>query len=215
MDEKETNETTPPEQAEEKDGRSLVDRLTHLPIDLAGGMASGAVKLVSKTGSASLQLGRALLTPERIQLMRETGAYLKDVREVTGLTLSELSNALDLEDKSLLEAVEKGTATLSFELILRLAALLARHDPIPFVMRLARTYNPTVWRILSDWGVGNLPLQYERERQFVNIYRRHDAARQLSDAGFNRVLDFTRGAFDMALRFAADEEGIEDKNLDI
>ncbi|MFN2278711.1 MAG: helix-turn-helix domain-containing protein, partial [Candidatus Promineifilaceae bacterium] len=134
-----------------------------------------------------------------------------DMREVAGLTLMELSEALDLEDKTLLEAVENGTATLSFELILRLAALVARHDPLPFVMRMTRTYNPGVWRILEDWGVGRMTLQFEREREFVNILRPHDGARKLSDDGFAKVLEVTKSAFELALFYALAEEGIQDR----
>lgn len=197
------------------DGRSFVERLSHLSIDIAGGMASGAVKIAAKTGEASWKLGKSLLSPERLQMMQETGLYLRDLREVTGLTLTELSEAMDLEDKSLLEAVEQGTATLSFELILRMAALLARHDPLPFVMRMTRTYNPTIWRILNDWGVGSVTLHVERERQFINLYRRHDAARKLSDEGFAHVLNFTKSAFDMALHYTIQQEGLEDKILDV
>ena len=80
---------------------------------------------------------------------------------------------------------------------------------------MTRTYNPTIWRILDDWGVGRLSLQIERERQFINIFRRHDAARKLSDEGFAHVLAFTRSAFDMALHFVAEQEGVEDKEVDV
>lgn len=190
---------------------SLVGRLTRLP----GGMASGAASLLSRTAGATMDLGRAMLRPERLEMMAESGRYLRDMREVAGLTLMELSEALDLEDKTLLEAVERGAATLSFDLILRSAALVARHDPVPYIMRMTRTYNPTIWRILDDWGVGRLSLQIERERQFINIFRRHDAARKLSDEGFAHVLDFTRSAFDMALHFVAEQEGVEDTELDV
>ena len=86
--------------------------------------------------------------------------------------------------------------------MLRLAAVLARHDPVPFVTRLVRSYNPVLWQLLEDWGVGRLPLQLERERAFVNILRGHDEARALSDADFERVLDFTRSAFELGLHFA-------------
>ncbi len=186
-------------------------RLITVPFDIAGGMALGAARIVSSAAGASMRVGRAMLRPERLEMMAETGNYLRDVREVAGLTLMELSEALDLEDKTLLEAVENGTATLSFELILRLAALVARHDPLPFVMRMTRTYNPAIWRILNDWGVGRVTLQFERERQFVNLLRRHDGARRLSDEGFNKVLDVTRAAFEMALFYALAEEGIQDR----
>ncbi len=190
---------------------SLVGMLTRIP----GGMASGAASILSRTAGATMEFGRAMLRPERLDMMAESGRYLRDMREVAGLTLMELSEALDLEDKTLLEAVERGTATLSFDLILRSAALVARHDPVPYVMRMTRTYNPTIWRILDDWGVGRLSLQIERERQFINIFRRHDAARKLSDEGFAHVLAFTRSAFDMALHFVAEQEGVEDKEVDV
>jgi transcriptional regulator with XRE-family HTH domain len=168
-------------------------------------LATHALKLAAKAGDASWQVGKAILlatSPENAKMMQETGAGLKDLRELAGLTRSELSEALDLSDQSLLEAVENGTATLSFELILRLAAVLARHDPVPFIIRFTRTYNPEIWGMLEKWGIGRIPVHLERERQFINIYRSHDAARKLSDEGFARVLHFTRAAFEMALHFS-------------
>jgi len=192
--------------ADPAEDRSLVQRLG----EFTGDLTDGAIRLALKTGGVSLQAGRALLQsqpPERQALWQEAGASLRDAREVAGLTRAELAEALSLRDKSLLEAVENGTATLSFELILRLAALLARHDPVPFVLRYLRTYNPDMWAILENWGIDQLPLQFERERRFVNIYRRHDAARQLSDDAFEDVLRFTRAAFEMALHFVAQREG--------
>ncbi|MEL7451446.1 MAG: XRE family transcriptional regulator, partial [Pseudomonadota bacterium] len=120
--------------------------------------------------------------------------------------------AIDLKDESVLKAVEAGTATLSVELILRLAALLARNDPLPFVIRMMRTYNPELWRVLENWGLGRLPLQVERERQFINIYRSRDQARDLDDESYAKVLAFTQSAFDMALHFARQNEaGQEDE----
>ena len=196
------------------DGRSLIGRLTNLSVDMAGGAAGGAARIVTATASASLRVGRAMLRPERLEMMAETGRYIRDVRELTGLTLMELSEAIDLEDKSFLEAVEEGTATLSFELILRLAALVARHDPVPFVMRLTRTYNPSIWRLLHDWGVGRVSLQFEREREFINILRRHDSARKLSDEGFQKVLDYTQAAFELALHYAVLNEDIEEGSME-
>ncbi len=190
---------------ESTEDRSLAQRLGEFTEDLTG----GAMRLAARTGEA-LQVGRALLqsqSPGQQALWREAGASLRDAREVAGLTRTELAEALDLSDKNLLEAVENGTATLSFELILRLAALLARHDPVPFVLRYLRTYNPELWAILEDWGFDQLPLQFERERRFINVYRRHDAARRLSDEAFEDVLAFTRTAFEMALKFVAQREG--------
>ena len=169
------------------------------------GMTSAAVKLISTGATVSEKVGKAVLSsPERLKIIKEAGAYLKDLREVAGLTRKDVSRTIRLADDSFLAAVENGTATLSFELILRMAALLARHDPIPFIIKLTRTYNPEVWELLEKWGVGRLPLQLERERQFVNIYRGHDLARKLSDEEFQRVLAFTRSAFEMALEFAGD-----------
>ena len=169
------------------------------------GMTSAAVKLISTGVTVSEKVGKAVLSsPERLKIIKEAGAYLKDLREVAGLTRKDVSRTIRLADDSFLAAVENGTATLSFELILRMAALLARHDPIPFIIKLTRTYNPEVWELLEKWGVGRLPLQLERERQFVNIYRGHDLARKLSDEEFQRVLAFTRSAFEMALEFAGD-----------
>ncbi|MDX1634844.1 MAG: XRE family transcriptional regulator [Marinobacter sp.] len=181
------------------DDDSLVDRIT----DLTG----SALRLAARSTSTSLRVGRALMkSQDQIRVMLATGQSLRDIREVAGLTLSEMSDALNLRDKSLLEAVENGTSTLSFELILRLAALVARNDPIPFILKYTRTYNPEAWQILNDWGVGKLPLQFERERQFINIFRSHDDARELSDEGFEKVLAFTRESFEMSLHFVAEQE---------
>lgn len=154
--------------------------------------------------------GRAFwLSPEAARMRVEAGRYLRELREVAGLTLDDLAEAVELSDRSLLAAVENGTATLSFELILRLSALLARNDPLPFIARMARSYNPMLWKALEDWGIGRIPLQLERERRFVNVFRGHDVARRLSDEGFERVLDFTRAAFETALHFAAEREGVK------
>jgi transcriptional regulator with XRE-family HTH domain len=189
--------------------RSFIERLAQLG-GVTGGFAERIQRLVSETGGIPLRLGRALLPMPDSEVMRRGGATLRELREVAGLTLDELGEAIDLEDHTLLEAVENGTAILSFELTLRLAGLLARHDPLPFIMRFTRTYNPELWQMLEAWGVGRLPLQFEREREFINVYRRHDAARKLSDEGFSRVLDFTRAAFELSLHFIAEQEEVED-----
>jgi len=179
-------------------------------------LATHALRLAAKAGDASWQVGKALLlttSPENAKMMQETGACLKDLRELAGLTRSELSEALDLSDQSLLEAVENGTATLSFELILRLAAVLARHDPVPFIIRFTRTYNPEIWGMLEKWGIGRIPVHFERERQFINIYRSQDTVRKLSDEGFQRVLHFTGAAFEMALHFISQQQTQEDPGV--
>ncbi|EON90758.1 hypothetical protein MARLIPOL_17108 [Marinobacter lipolyticus SM19] len=182
-----------------RDQKSLVNRIT--------GMTGSALRFAARSTDTSLRVGRALInSQDQLRMMLTAGQSLKDIREVAGLTLSEMSEALNLKDKSVLEAVENGTATLSFELILRLAALIARNDPIPFILRTTRNYNPEVWQILNDWGIGRLPLQFEREREFINIFRRHDDARTLSDEGFQKVLEFTRQSFEMSLHFVEEQE---------
>ncbi|MFE8072050.1 helix-turn-helix transcriptional regulator [Marinobacteraceae bacterium S3BR75-40.1] len=179
------------------------------------GLTSSAFRFARRTTDSSLKVGRALMrSQDQLKLMIAAGESLRDLRQVAGLTVNELGDALNLRDKSILEAVENGTATLSFELILRLAAVLARNDPLPFILKYTRTYNPELWKIMNDWGVGRLPLQYERERQFVNIFRSHDAARKLSDEGFQQVLDFTRKSFDMSLHFVAEQENRVQEALD-
>jgi transcriptional regulator with XRE-family HTH domain len=176
----------------------LSERLTERFGELVEHAASGALRRAVELGGA----GIAAVLPETEEMRREAGAYVRELRELAGLTRDELADALDLRDRSLLEAVEAGTAVLSFDLILRLAAIVARHDPVPVVLRLVRTYNPLLWQLLEDWGLGDFPLQYERERQFVNVLRGHDEARSLSDADFAQVLAFTRSAFETALHFA-------------
>lgn len=171
---------------------------------VAFGITSTAVKLASKATEVQSKVEKALTgASERSKLMKETGEYIRDLREVAGMTVKDLSDALKLPDQSLLSAVEKGTSTLTFELILRLAALLARHDPIPFIIRLTRTYNPEIWSVLEDWGIGKIPVHFERERQFINIYRSQDIARKLSDQAFRKVIEFTQAAFTMAIHFAS------------
>lgn len=182
-------------------------------VNRLGGITSGAYKFAKRTGSGSYRVGRSILnSQDQLKLMAGAGQSLKDLREVAGLTITEISDAVNLKDRSFWEAVEDGTATLSFELILRLSALLARNDPIPFILKYTRTYNPEIWRLLNDWGLGRLPLQYERERQFINIYRSHDSARTLSDDGFQTVLGFTRKAFEMSLHFTEESEQLTSEN---
>lgn len=175
-------------------------------------LAEGVRGRVAATPGVGIQMGRALLlSPESARMRREAGRTLRELRELAGMTVDDLSAALDLRDRTLLDAVEEGTATLSFELILRLSALLARNDPIPFVAQMVRGSNPALWKVLEGWGLGRIPLQLERERRFLNVFRGHDAARRLSDEGFERVLRFVRTAFELALGFVAEQEGVAER----
>jgi transcriptional regulator with XRE-family HTH domain len=202
-----------PRNAAKKQMTQLPDEERSL-ISQVASLAAKAFKLAAGVGYSSVKIGKAIILSSSgdTKLMQESGAYLKDVRELAGLTQDELTEALHLSDHSLLAAVEKGTATLSFELILRLAALLARHDPVPFIIKFTRTYDPEIWDILERWGIGHIPVHFERERQFINIYRGHDAARKLTDNGFEKVLQFTRAAFEMALHFVAEQQK-KDKHI--
>ena len=181
---------------------SFIDSISDLTTDLT----STALKLASRTReSAARAVAR---TPEQLRMMAAAGESLRDLREVTGMTVIEVSDALNLRDKNVWEAVEDGREVLSFELILRLASLVARNDPLPFVLKYTRTYHPRLWQVLHELKIDQLPIQFERERNFINIYRRHDTARRLSDIGFDRVLQFTQDAFDMAIHFVAEQERI-------
>lgn len=172
-------------------------------------LITGAMSLAGKTSKYSAKLVQKLFdedhSPDQDQLsanlLRETGSYIKELREVAGVTRSELAKAIEVSDTSYVSAIESGTATLSFDLILRLASVLARHDPVPFIFKLLRTYNPELWDELSDWGVTGLSDQYERERRFVNLLRQHDEARGLTHAEFDKLLAFTDAALNMALKF--------------
>jgi transcriptional regulator with XRE-family HTH domain len=130
-----------------------------------------------------------------------TGAALRRMRKAAGLTITEVGAAINPKDPSLIEAWENGRIAVPFELVLRLAAVLGRNDPVGFVMKFTRSSNPDLWRALEGLGVGKLLIQSAREREFANIYRADDEARKLSDEEFAEVLTFTRAAFEMAMAF--------------
>lgn len=196
------------EAGEASDGeRSLAGWVRVLAGEIAGDVGERLRQFAVDAGAVGATASAAFFSqPDTSGLAEKAGHSLRELRELAGLTVEDLAAAIDLDDKTALEAVENGTATLSFELLLRLSAILARNDPIPFLIRFTRTYNPDLWRRFEGVGATKLPLQYEREREFVNIYRGDDRARDLSDAGFQRVLEFTRAAFDMALHYAVREE---------
>jgi transcriptional regulator with XRE-family HTH domain len=154
--------------------------------------------------AADISIGAAkaiLVKPEQRAALEKTGGILRGMREAAGLSVKEVGEAIDLEDPTLIELVENGKIALPFEIILRLASVLGRNDPISFVMRFTRSYNPDVWQTLENLGIGRFAVQAGREREFANIYRGSDAARRLSDEEFSAVLAFVRSAFDLALTF--------------
>lgn len=92
--------------------------------------------------------------------------------------------------------------------------MLARHDPIPFIIKFLRTYNPALEERLEAWGLAALPKQYERERRFVNIYRKHDALRGLSDDEFSRIIGYSDNMIGLALDIMSKEKVVGQKALD-
>lgn len=159
-----------------------------------------------KPVAAAIDLLRAILPglgdPE---VWTRTGSALRRLRKTAGLTAAEVGSAINLKDPTLVEEWEKGRIGVPFEIILRLAAVLGRNDPIGFVMKFTRASNPDLWRALEYLGVGRLLIQSAREREFANIYRADDEARKLSDKEFAAVLTFTRAAFEMAMEFRGRE----------
>ena len=165
--------------------------------DFVLGIANTAADLSFRVASSRLT------KPSHKAAVEKAGGLFRDLREGAGLTLADLGRAINLKDVTLLEQVEGGKVGLPFEIILRLAGVLGRNDPIPVAMRLTRTYNPKLWATLEGLGVGRLAVQAGREREFANIYRSSDAARQLSDAEFAAALQFVRASFESALAFRA------------
>ena len=158
--------------------------------------------IAGAAADVSIGAARAILVrPDQRAALEKAGSVLRGMREAAGMSVKEVGEAINLKDPTLLELVENGKVALPFEIILRLASVLGRNDPISFVMRFTRSYNPDVWRTLENLGIGRFAVQAGREREFANIYRGSDAARRLSDDDFNAVLGFTKAAFEMALAF--------------
>ncbi len=174
--------------------RSLARQLHSWTGSLLGGVGTAA--------DMSLALAAASVQrPGPKAAVTKAAALVKDAREAAGLTLDDLGEALELQDPSFMALVESGKVGLPFDLILRMATILGRNDPVTFILQLTRSYNPRVWQSLEALGIGKLLLQAGREREFANIYRSHDAARQLSDEDFAAALAFTASAFESALVF--------------
>lgn len=178
-------------------------------------MVTGGLMDVARVGSAIPMMASdnwlkdlysKAISPERLSAMADAGHFLRDAREVAGLNLQELATALGLSDTEFLEEVEQGRATLPFDMILRVAALIARHDPIPFILNFLRTYNPALEKRLDYWGITALPKQYERERRFVNLIRQHDILREMSDAEFDRFIGYQGSSINLMLEVMAAEK---------
>lgn len=162
--------------------------------------------IAGSAGELSLNVAKARASePRQQQHLEKAGSMLRQAREGAGLSLRELSEAVAIADPRALEQAEVGKAALPMEVILRLASVLGRRDPVPFAMKLARTYNPQLWKALDALGIGSLVALAGRERELANLYRANDDARRLSDADFAEVLAFTKTGFDMTVKFRVGE----------
>ena len=179
---------------ERPDRTSIIDTLLKRASKVAGGTLDIAMDMATMSAMFGESWVRDLVvsgvSPERLEAMADAGHFLRDARETAGLSIRELAERLDLSDDEVLENVERGEALLPLELMLRSASLLARHDPVPFLIRFLRSYNPKLEATLEQWGVMALPKNYERERRFVNLYRQHDFLRDLSDDEYQRFIEY-------------------------
>jgi transcriptional regulator with XRE-family HTH domain len=174
---------------------------------LTGQVAGGTLGLARNTATMTAMFGENWLRstvlnqlePERLEAMADAGHFLRDARETAGMSIKDLSESLGLSDKAVLEDIESGSTIMPLELMLRSASLLARHDPIPFLIKFMRTYNPALEKTLEQWGVLALPKQYERERRFVNLYRQHDVLRSLSDDEYERFIHYMESSSNLVL----------------
>jgi transcriptional regulator with XRE-family HTH domain len=190
-----------------KDKDHESDSLLHSLRKLTGQVAGGTLGLARNTATMTAMFGENWLRttvlnqlePERLEAMAEAGHFLKDARETAGMSIKDLSESLGLADNSMLEDIESGQTIMPLEVMLRSASLLARHDPIPFLIKFMRTYNPALEQTLEQWGVLALPKQYERERRFVNLYRQHDVLRGLSDDEYERFIHYMQSSISLVL----------------
>ena len=182
---------------------SLLEQLTRL----TGQVAGQTLDVARNTASMTARFGESWLKsavmktfePERLEAMAEAGHFLRDARETAGLSLKELTEALGVKDNNLLEDIESGDRVMPLELVFRSASLVARHDPIPYLIRFMRTYNPALGATLEQWGIMALPLQYERERRWINLYRQHDILRGLDDDEYERLISYVDSATNLVL----------------
>lgn len=165
-------------------------------------LADGVLSMAGPAADMAIGIAKSQVKhPTGKAAFERVGSMLRKMRETAGMSAAEVAHALDLTDPALIEQAEVGKIALPFEMLLRLAAVLGRNDPITALMRLTRAYSPELWKSLESLGVGRLVVQAGRERELANLFRANDSARKLSDADFVQVLAFTKQAFDMAVEF--------------
>jgi len=171
-------------------------------LDTLLNLSARAGETFSKAVGQSGNLLEALLkAPEYMEHVGKAGRYLKDLREVAGLTLDDLSSAVDLNNPDMLRAIEEGRSPITLDILFRLASFYSRNDPISFMMNFSREYAPWLWQVLRIIGVERLLITLERELKFINIYRSRASALSLSDENFEKMLGFIRESFNMAMDF--------------
>jgi transcriptional regulator with XRE-family HTH domain len=181
---------------------------------LTGQVAGGTLEIARTTATMTAMFGETwlrnalvnTLEPERLEAMAEAGRFLRDAREMAGISLKDLADSLGMADKAMLEDVESGESILPLETMLRATALLARHDPIPFLLKFMRTYNPQLEKTLEQWGVMALPKHFERERRFINIYRQHDFLRALTDEEHDRFIEYMQSSTNLVIEVMEKEK---------
>lgn len=169
----------------------------------ASQMKSVADQVMGWAGTAAeMAVGAAkplINDPASRKAIEAAGTFLRDARETAGLSADELAQAVKLDDLNILEMAESGKIALPFEVILRIASLLSRNDPLPFAMNLTRGFAPGVWAAFEQIGLGRLVVHAGREHEFINIYRSRDAVRELSDGEFAHLINFVSSAVDMTI----------------
>lgn len=208
--------TPAPEEAAEPKAFPALPNLGHLPnfSSLPGAgpviaaarqvraLADGVLSMAGPAADMAIGLAKSQVKhPTGKAAFERVGSMLRKMRETAGMSAAEVAHALDLTDPALIEQAEGGKIALPFEMLLRLAAVLGRNDPITALMRLTRAYSPELWKSLESVGIGRLVVQAGRERELANLFRANDAARKLNDTDFTQVLAFTKMAFDMAVEF--------------
>jgi transcriptional regulator with XRE-family HTH domain len=197
---------------------SLLEQLARL----TGQVAGQTLDIAKNTATMSAMFGESwlksalmkTLEPERLDAMADAGRFLRDARETAGLSVRELTEALGLKDDKLLEDIESGERVMPLELLFRSASLIARHDPIPYLIKFMRTYNPALGATLEQWGILALPMQYERERRWINLYRQHDVLRTLSDEEYDRLVEYVDSATNLVLDVMQKEKAANKTTLD-
>ena len=195
---------------DDHDNDSLLNSLRRL----SGQVAGGTFELARNTATMTAMFGESWLRstvlnqlePERLEAMAEAGHFLRDARETAGMSIKEVSESLGLSDNTVLENIESGQTIMPLEVMLRATSLLARHDPIPFLIKFMRTYNPALEKTLEQLGVLTIPKHYERERRFVNLYRQHDMLRQFSDDEYDRFIEYMESSSNLVLNVMEKEK---------